>query len=121
MLLNDITLAGDASSSQTYSLISVQDGNSVRRNSAAPSDAPQQLIVKHESYSKGSLKGTRHLVRLERTRAQATSLTPVTGSVHLVIDAPGDTVTAADLKDMFTQLKNLLTAGVVTQVLNGEP
>jgi hypothetical protein len=121
MFTNDITLAGDASSSQTYSLIDVDGGNSVRRNSAAPLDAPQVMTIKHESYTKGSIKGTRHLVRLERTRAQATSLTPVTGSVHVVIDAPNDTVTPADLKDMFTQLKNFLTAGAITQVLNGEP
>jgi hypothetical protein len=121
MLSLDITLAGDAGSSQTYSTVSIADGNSVRRNAAAPLDAPQQLIVKHESYAKGATKGQRHLVRLERTRAQATSLTPITGSVHLVIDAPADTVSAADLKDMFTQLKALLTAGVVNQILNGEP
>jgi hypothetical protein len=88
---------------------------------AAAPDAPQLLTVKHESYNKGGIKGVRHLVRLERARAQATTLTQVTGSVHIVFDAPQDTVTANDIKDMFTQLKNLLSAGVVTQVLNGEP
>jgi hypothetical protein len=121
MFTNDITLAGDASSSQTYSLIDVDNGNSVRKNAAAPLDAPQLMTIKHESYSKGTLKGTRHLVRLERVRAQATTLIPVTGSVHVVIDAPDNTVTPADIKDMFTQIKNFLTAGAITQVLNGEP
>jgi hypothetical protein len=121
MFNNDITLAGDASSSQMYSLIDVDNGNSVRKNAAAPLDAPQLMTIKHESYKKGSISGVRHLVRLERTRAQSTSLTPVTGSVHVVFDAPNDTVTPADLKDMFTQLKNFLSAGAITQVLNGEP
>jgi hypothetical protein len=117
----DITLAGDASSSQTYSLVDVDNGNSVRRNSAAPSDAPQLMTIKHESRVSGGISGKRHLIRLDRSRAQATTLTQVQGSVYVVIDAPDNTVTAADLKDMFTQLKNFLTAGAITQILNGEP
>jgi hypothetical protein len=121
MFNNDITLAGDASSSQMYSLIDVDGGNSIRKVAAAPLDAPQQLLIKHEPYAKGAIKGVRHLVRLERSRSQATTLIPVTGSVHVVFDAPNDTVTPADLKDMFTQLKNLLNAGAIVQVLNGEP
>lgn len=121
MFNNDITLAGDAGSSQMYSLIDVDNGNSVRKNAAAPLDAPQLMTIKHESYAKGAIKGTRHLVRLERSRAQATTLIPVTGSVHVVFDAPNDTVTPAELKDMFTQLKNFLNSGAITQVLNGEP
>jgi hypothetical protein len=121
MLPIDITLAGDAASSQMYSIVDVDGGNSIRKVAAAPADAPQVLLVKHEPYTKGGYSGVRHLVRTERTRAQATSLIPVTGSVHVVFDTPRDTVTAADIKDMFTQIKNLLTAGVITQVFNGEP
>jgi expansin (peptidoglycan-binding protein) len=121
MLSLDITLAGDASSSQIYSLVDVDNGNSVRKNSSAPADAPQSLTIKHESYTKSGYSGGRHLIRLDRSRAQATTLIPVQGSVYVVIDAPANTVSAADLKDMFTQLKNLLTAGVISQMLNGEP
>lgn len=121
MLNTDITLAGDASSSQTYSLVSIEGGNSLRRNSAAPLDAPQVMAVKHDQYTKGTIKGARHLVRLDRSRAQATTLIPVTGSVYVVFDAPEGTISVADLKDMFTQLKNLLTAGVISQILNSEP
>lgn len=121
MLSLDITLAGDASSSQIYSLVSVEQGNSIRSNASAPTDSPQVMTVKHESYTKGTVKGKRHLVRLERTRPEAETATPVTGSVHVVFDLPNATVTAADLKDMFTQIKNLLTAGIITQIFNGEP
>lgn len=117
----DITLAGDSGSSQTYSLVSVNEGNSIRSNAAAPKDAPQTLIHKHESYVRDSIKGVRHLVRFERSRAHATTAKQVTGSVYIVIDAPNETITAADIKDMFTQIKNHLTAGNIDKVLNGEP
>lgn len=117
----DITLAGDASSSQTYSVVDVDGGNSIRRNSAAPSDAPQVMTIKHESYTRDGVAGARHLVRLDRSRAQATTLKQVQGSVYVVIDAPANTVTTADLKDMFTQIKNHLTAGNIDKIINGEP
>lgn len=121
MFNTDITLAGDASSSTTYSLTSIDGGNSDRRDAAAALDSPKSLFIKHEDVTRGTLKSDRHLVRLERTAPQAVTLLPVTASVHVVIDAPRDTITAVMISDMVTQLKNFLTSGNLTKLLNDEP
>lgn len=121
MFANDITLAGDASSSTTYSLTSINGGNADRRDAASALDSPKALLIKHEDVTRNGLKADRHLVRLEKTLPQASTLIPVTGSVHVVIDAPRDTITAAMIQDMATQLKNFLSAGNITKLLNDEP
>jgi hypothetical protein len=121
MFTNDITLAGDAGSSTVYALISVEGGNSARRDGAAGLDSPKNMLIKHERVTKGTLTSDRHLVRLEKTLPQATTLVPVTGSIHVVIDAPRDTITVAMLKDMTTQLKNFLSAANIDKLVNNEP
>jgi hypothetical protein len=121
MLTNDITLAGDASSSTTYKFANLSGGNSERRDTSLGLDKPRRLFVKHELVTRGGVKYDRHLVRLEREEPQAETLTPVVGSVHVVIDAPRSTVTVAQLQDMVTQVKNLLSAANVTLLLNNEP
>jgi hypothetical protein len=122
MFNTDITLIGDAASSTTYSLTSVVGGNADRFDATAAADSPKGLFIKHEKVKRNGLSATRHLVRLERTSPQATTLAPVTGSVHLVIEEPNDTITAAQLKDMITQLRNFLTAGgYVDKLFNDEP
>jgi hypothetical protein len=120
MFANDVALAG-TSVTTTYSLISVSGGNSVRKDATVALDSPKSLLIKHEAITKGTLHSDRHLVRLERTAPQAGTLLPVTGSVHVVIDAPRDTITSAHILDMIDQLKTFLVAGNWTKLSNSEP
>jgi hypothetical protein len=120
MFANDVTVTG-TSVAVTYSLRSVKDGNSIRNDATVALDSPKAMLVKHEAITKGTLKSDRHLVRFERTAPQGTTLLPVLASAHVVIDAPRDTITAAQVLDLIDQLRNFLTAGNVTKLLNNEP
>jgi hypothetical protein len=121
MFTNDITLAGDAGSSTVYALISVEGGNSARRDGASGLDLPKDMLIKHERVTKKTLTSDRHLVRLEKTKPESVSLLPVTASVHVVLDVPRGTITVAEIKDMVTQLKNFLSAGNIDKLINNEP
>lgn len=122
MLLLDITLAGDSSSTRTYSLTSNVNGNSVRANPLAPLNAPETLTIKNQQSTRGGIALDRHLVRLDLTKINGANQ-PVVASVYVTIEVPRDTViTAAIIKDMKTQMVNLLAvAGNVDKILNGEP
>jgi hypothetical protein len=122
MFTNDITLAGDSSSTRTYALRSITDGNSVRANASASATLPETLQVKHQLSSRGGVPLDRHLVRLDLGLNSANQGV-VSPSVYLTIEVPRDPiVTVAIIKDMKTQLVNFLaTSGYVDKLLNGEP
>jgi len=122
MLLDDITLVGDSASTRMYSLKSVTDGNSIRGASTAPLNAPETLTIKHSVSSRGGIQLDRHLVRLDLTKING-AFQPVVGSVYVNFEVPRDSVfTAAMIKDMKTQMVNLLAvAGNVDKLLAGEP
>lgn len=125
MLTQDITLVGDAASSRTYAwlgatAIDQANASSLRSNPLTGTALPETLAIKHSTSKKGTRITDRHLVRLDLTKAHALTGELVGGAVYLVIEAPRDTITSVMLKDMVTQLKNLLDAGRVQQILNGE-
>jgi hypothetical protein len=122
MLSDDITLAGDASSSQMYSFQNYPTPtSSLRGDKVAGSVLPRTMSIAHSVSKKGTLSTERHVVRLNLSKANAVTGEKVTGSVYVVFERPlDDAVTVAHYKDMFTQLKALLTAGAIEQVLNGE-
>lgn len=121
MFTNDIPLIGDAASTRTYSLVSIAGGSSLRSNPLTGAALPETLAIKHTSTTKQKQTSDRHLVRLDLAKADALTGEVVNGAVYLVIEAPRTVITAAQLKDMVTQLKNFLTPGVVSQLLNNEP
>lgn len=122
MFNNDITLAGDSSSTRTYALRGVTDGNSIRSNASAPTSAPEAMLIKNQTSSRGGVALNRTLVRLDLTKINTPGV-PLTGSVYVTFEVPQDPVwTVAIIKDMRTQLVNFLTtAGNVEKLLNGEP
>lgn len=121
MFANDITLAGDNSSSTVYSLLSIADGKSIRGNAAATLGQPQTLTVSHSTAKRGSLTVDRHLVRLDKTKLNALSA-PVTCGLYVVLEVPRDsTFLESEVLDMSTQLKNFLSQGNIDKLLNGEP
>ena len=121
MFTFDITLAGDSSSTRTYSLRSVTDGKAIRANPSAPLNAPETLTINHQKSSRGGIPLDRHLVRLDLTKINASGA-PVVASVYVTIEVPEDTViTAAMIKDMRTQMQNFWVDANVTKLLNSEP
>jgi hypothetical protein len=116
-------LIGDAASSTTYSLRSITDGKAVRGDATAGLSQPKQLTISHSEVSRSTGVADRHLIRLDRVETRVIDSIDVAASVYLVVESPRDnTVTAAQIKDMITQLKNfLITATYVDKMLNGEP
>lgn len=121
MFANDITLAGDASSTRTYALTSILNGSSIRSNASVAAGEAELMSISNTRKSKAPDSPTRHLVRLDLTRVNSTTGVPATGSVYVVIEEPQATITPVMIQDMVTQLKNFLTAANVTKILNDEP
>jgi hypothetical protein len=122
MLTDPITLAGDSSSSRAYALRSIENGKSIRSvaSPASPITA-ETLTLSSTSSAKGSVKVGRYLIRLDRTIPNSAA-TPVTASYYVVIEVPVDQViTQAIIKDMRTQMNNLLVDATLVKILNGEP
>jgi hypothetical protein len=122
MFTNDITLAGDNSSSTVYALRSITDGKSVRGDASAALGSPKTLTVNHSVVSRaGQVTADRHLVRLDRTEVNSEG-TSATASCYMVLEAPRSIVTEAQCLDMVTQLKNfILGSGYLDKLLNSEP
>jgi len=122
MLTDPITLAGDSSSTRAYALRSILDGKSIR--SVATPVAPitvETLSISTVVSSKAGITTDRHLTRLDRTIPNGSSV-PVTASYYVVIEVPRDAViTQAIIKDMRTQMNNLLVDATLVKILNGEP
>jgi hypothetical protein len=123
MYATDITLAGDSSSTRTYALRSIVDGNSVRANASAPANEPETLTIKHSaSKRKDGTVINRHLVRADLTKVNSTTQLSQTGSCQVVFENPTDSaITLNHLKDMRTQLVNFLTDANLAKLINSEP
>ncbi len=120
-LATDITLAGDASSSQMYSFANYPTpASSLRADRVKGAALPRTLAISHSVMSKGTQKTDRHLARLNLVSADAVTGEKVTQSVYLVIEQPQTVATVAGAKDMITQLKNFLSSGNIDMLLNNE-
>jgi len=121
MFTNDIALAG-TSTTKTYSLTSIVNGKSIRKDATAPLGEPSLLTISHQEVSRSGGTADRHLVRIDKTYPGTLPNPDVTCSVQLVIEVPREDVTAANVQDLVDQLESFLgTAGYVTKVLNSEP
>lgn len=120
MFTNDLTLAG-TSTSKTYSLISVADQKSVRRDSTTTLGNPREMVISHQTAKGPNGEAVdRHMVRLDLTKTSSLGQAH-TGSAYVVLVAPRAEITEGEILDMVDQLKAFLTAGNVDKVLNGEP
>lgn len=122
MFNTSITLAGDSSSSRAYDLVSIVDGSAIRKVATAPTGELESLTTKHSSsVNSQGITVKRHLVRFD-LRKSGSSGKPVQAAVYVVFEVPQDSaITAAIIKDMFTQSKNFLDATNIGKVLNDEP
>lgn len=118
---NDVVIADSVPANQTYSLISMNAGRSLRSNAARPVNEPAVLTISHESIKKTSKNHYRHLVRLDLTELDADGVTPYTGYVYCVIGCDDRVISESHLQDLVIQLKNFLSSGNVTKILHNEP
>jgi hypothetical protein len=121
MLAADITLAGN-STTRDYALTTTPQGtSSIRKVATAPLDAPETLTVAHSlGKSQGAVVTDRHVARLNLGKVsgygQALNL-----SFYVVIEVPREsTITLAMVKDMRTQMTNLLSDANLTKIVAGE-
>jgi hypothetical protein len=122
MFADPITLAGDSSSTRDYKLRSIVSGNSERANAAAPANELETMAIKHSRSTKNGTVIKRHLVRLDLGKVNSTTQVLQTAGVYAVLEVPTDSaITSTMIKDMVTQLKNFLTAGNVSALINEEP
>lgn len=121
MFTTSLTVLGDSSSSRVYDLRSILNGTAIRGVAAAPANAPEILTISHSTSSRNGIPLDRHLLRLDLTKINSDNK-PVMASVYCVIEVPQDTViTLAIIKDMRTQLKNLLDDTNTAKLVNSEP
>ena len=118
---NDVVIADSVPANQTYSLISMNAGKSIRSNPARPVSEPVILTISHEALKKASKTHYRHLVRLDMTELDTDNVTKFNGYVYVVIGQDDRVVTEAMIQDLTVQLKNFLTSGNVTKLLRNEP
>jgi len=115
-----ITLAGDSSSTRDYAAVTYGDRKIIRRSTVTGLGQPQDLTISHSEQKAGTATYDRHLVRFDRTIVDSEG-NSATGSVYVVLVAPRGIVTAAQMADQVTQMKNFFTSGNVTKLLNSEP
>lgn len=114
-----------------YGLTSIVDGKSIRNNASASIGAPDSFTISHETKGKGSSAVDRHLVRLdttyEATDAQG-SLSQATATAYVVLVAPHNAVTQANMQLAYDKIVAFLGAtesgasnSNLVRILNNEP
>lgn len=89
-----------------YEVTSPEKNGSILRDVSSTLSEPRTLRVAHTIASKPGGQDS-HLVQLNVVKNNVDDL-PETGSVHVVLKGPRDTVTEADLLAEWTKLKNLV-------------
>ena len=124
MLTNDLTVTGDSSSTRTYALAegpTEGKNNSLRKASVATTGESENLAISHSSSIRSGTVVKRHLLRLNLGKLNSTTQKVHVGSLYVVVEVPQDpAITAAQIKDMRTQMVNLLTNANVDKLLNDE-
>lgn len=125
----DLTLtpsSGVATTSGTSIVFSNVGSNSdgsktLRRVAASGLALPHEMVISHQTTGKSDQKVDRHLVRIDKTFAAAGSIPEQTASVYLVLVAPRQTVTQAQIQDMVgTLLHHCNNVTNLAKILNGE-
>lgn len=98
------------------------DGSkSLKRVSATGLALPHELVHSHQTTGKSDQKVDRHLVRVDKTFAASGSIPEQKASVYLVLVAPRQTVTQADMLNMVgTLLHHCNNVTNLSKILAGE-
>lgn len=124
MINQDLTLDWQTGT-KVFALRSLVDGKSVRSDLAATPGLPFLLTVSHSLRNPKDPKSpTRHLVRFDRTKANALG-DPVVCSIYAVMEVPSDgTFTLGDLGDLKNVLQSFFlkdSSAIFSRWINAEP
>jgi len=132
MFNTELVTYGNGNAEETFSLISVAGGKSIRAVSGRDAGEPKLLTVSHQTVVRGvdangkPANADRHLMRIDFTEKDANSSgVTSTLTVYLVVEKPQDSNhTVANVQDTINRVYNALTnsswAGL-TKFLNNEP
>jgi len=120
MFDNNITLTGSNSETTEYSLITMADRKSIRRDTTAPLGEPSDLTISHSETKVNGEVHDRHLVRVDRTIVN-TDGEAVTFSAYLVVQAPRKTATTVQVGDIVKELRSFMEPSFIVRLLAGEP
>jgi hypothetical protein len=107
-MATDPQVINDGSEDITYNLVSLTGSEAIYRDAASSLSEPNTIRISHQLSNKQH-GVDRHLVAFARTANDDDDLeTPYTGSVHVVISAPRDAVSLADLSKEWTKLATFI-------------
>lgn len=92
-------------------IFSDQVAGSMRREISRGVNLPEEMTIKHQTYtdSKTKVKGTRSVLRFDRYVASALNGQPIPVSAYLVVTTPEDTgVTSADVLAVIERIVNTI-------------
>jgi len=130
MFNTELATAG-TEAAQTFGLVSVSGGKSIRSLSGRAVGEPRLITISHQEVVRGKnaaglpAKADRHLLRFDTTEVHGTTGVPSTESIYLVIEKPQDGLhTTAITIDTLSRIYNLLAESTwngMTKFLNNEP
>jgi hypothetical protein len=118
-MITDIVTVNDGTKDRSFTLVSREGMNSVRRETTAGvlSKSNSNLAIKHQMDPKATTKPNRHLVAFSETEYDANGKALV-GTVHIVITAPKE-ATDALIDKLAVMTTAFLTAPNRAQLLIG--
>lgn len=110
MAQDTLTLKDDTPTASTYNLVSLRDSEAIYRDAASSLTEQRTLRISHQTANAAD-GADRHLVQLARTDDDASDV-PHTATIHVVISAPREGVSEANLLLEWEKLKNLVDVSI---------
>lgn len=88
------------------------------RDNASLADAPRTLDVLHEVASAASTSNSKHTLKFQQLRANAAAAMR-TGYIRVEVSVPKDGLTATDVSDLGSFVRNFLTDSNLSTLLLG--
>lgn len=120
MALADLTIADATPTDRTFRLASTAAGRTDYSDASRTIIEPRNLSISHQKIGKGATLRIRTMVKVDDTQVDTDGITSARNQVYIVIDRPGQIVTADDVKHSIALVKNLLTAGNIDILLAGQ-
>ncbi len=122
MFSDPLTLADASATNKTFYTIGFGPSSTIRSETARTPDKPRTLQISHEKTkgSNGSPSVARHLVKASSTDKDADGVYH-TCTAHVVITTPADFDGETSIQDLVAFLKNFLSSGNVSSLLDGQP
>jgi len=115
----DISLDTTNDTSRTFEWIGPSNGpqSGRRKDTSSTLAEPRYLDIEHQTGS--ATKPDRHLIRFSDTQQNSTTLEFRTGTVHVVFTVPRDTISVAEVQELWAKMVLYLTAQKVADMCGG--